>query len=141
MALSMSANKGVGLTQLHTSQSFRYLLNGIVATTAHFLVLTFVLKVLLWESAGAANVVAACCGISLSFLGNRYYVFQNSVEPLFKQIYRFFFVYCAAAVGHGLIMYVWADVFKLNYIFGFLLATAFQVVCSYFGNKRMVFKV
>ncbi len=141
MALSMSTTKLVRLARLAERQSFRYLVNGLVATTAHFLTLTFCLKVLLWQSAGASNAVAACCGIFLSFLGNRYYVFRNSAEPLFKQIYRFLFVYLAAALGHGLIMYLWADLFHFNYILGFLLATTFQVVCSYFGNKLMVFKV
>jgi putative flippase GtrA len=150
MALSMSVNKGAAasapiakehwLTQLMRQQPFRYLVNGGVATVVHFLVLTFNLKVLLWESAGLSNIVAAICGTIVSFLGNRYYVFHSSTEPLFKQIYRFAFVYVAIAMGHGLILYVWSDVYRYNYIFGFMLATVFQVTCSYLGNKLMVFK-
>ncbi len=128
------------LRQLLQQQPFRYLVNGGIATVVHFLVLTFNLKVLDWESAGLSNIVAAVCGTIVSFLGNRYYVFHGSTEPLFKQIYRFSFIYVAIAMGHGLILYVWSDVYRMNYVFGFMLATVFQVTCSYLGNKFMVFK-
>ena len=122
-------------------QSVRYLINGLAATAVHFAVLTFNLQVLAWGSAGIANLVAAVFGITASFLGSRYFVFQGSVEPLLKQIYRFIFLYAAIALLHGALMYVWADHYRLNYIAGFVVATGMQVLCSYWGNKRMVFKV
>ena len=122
-------------------QSVRYLINGLAATALHFAVLTFNLQVLGWGSAGIANLVAAVFGITTSFLGSRYFVFQGSVEPLLKQIYRFIFLYAAIALLHGALMYVWADHYRLNYIAGFVVATGMQVLCSYWGNKRMVFKV
>ena len=122
-------------------QSVRYLINGLAATAVHFAVLTFNLQVLGWGSAGIANLVAAVFGITTSFLGSRYFVFQGSVEPLLKQIYRFIFLYAAIALLHGALMYVWADHYHLNYIAGFVVATGMQVLCSYWGNKRMVFKV
>ena len=122
-------------------QSVRYLINGLAATAVHFAVLTFNLTVLGWRSAGISNLVAAIFGITASFLGSRYFVFQGSAEPLFKQVYRFIFLYAAIALLHGALMYVWADHFHLNYIAGFVVATGMQVLCSYWGNKRMVFKV
>ena len=122
-------------------QSVRYLINGLAATAVHFAVLTFNLQVLGWGSAGIANLVAAVFGITTSFLGSRYFVFQGSVEPLLQQIYRFIFLYAAIALLHGALMYVWADHYRLNYIAGFVVATGMQVLCSYWGNKRMVFKV
>jgi putative flippase GtrA len=122
-------------------QSVRYLINGLAATAVHFAVLTFNLKVLGWSSAGIANLVAAVFGIAASFLGSRHFVFRGSAEPLLKQMYRFIFLYTAIALFHGALMYVWADHYRLNYIAGFVLATGMQVLCSYWGNKRMVFKV
>ena len=98
---------------LLAQQSVRYLINGLAATAVHFAVLTFNLQVLGW----------------------------GSVEPLLKQIYRFIFLYTAIALLHGALMYVWADHYRLNYIAGFVVATGMQVLCSYWGNKRMVFKV
>lgn len=126
---------------LLTQQSVRYLINGLAATAIHFAVLTFNLKVLAWSSAGIANLVAAVFGITASFLGSRYFVFHGSAEPLAKQIYRFIFLYAAIALLHGALMYVWADHYRLNYIAGFVVSTGMQVLCSYWGNKRMVFKV
>ena len=129
------------VSALLAQQSVRYLINGLAATAVHFAVLTFNLKVLDWSSAGIANLVAAVFGITASFLGSRYFVFQGSAEPLFKQVYRFIFLYAAIALLHGALMYVWADHYRLNYIAGFVVATGMQVLCSYWGNKRMVFKV
>lgn len=129
------------VSALLAQQSVRYLINGLAATAVHFAVLTFNLTVLDWSSAGIANLVAAVFGITASFLGSRYFVFQGSAEPLFKQVYRFIFLYAAIALLHGALMYVWADHYHLNYIAGFVVATGMQVLCSYWGNKRMVFKV
>ena len=126
---------------LLAQQSVRYLINGLAATAVHFAVLTFNLTVLGWRSAGISNLVAAIFGIAASFLGSRYFVFQGSTESLFKQVYRFIFLYAAIALLHGALMYVWADHYNLNYIVGFVVATGMQVLCSYWGNKRMVFKV
>ena len=129
------------VSALLAQQSVRYLINGLAATAVHFAVLTFNLTVLGWSSAGIANLVAAVFGIAASFLGSRYFVFHGSAEPLFKQVYRFIFLYAAIALLHGALMYVWADHYHLNYIAGFVVATGMQVLCSYWGNKRMVFKV
>jgi putative flippase GtrA len=126
---------------LLAQQSVRYLINGLGATAVHFSVLTFNLKVLGWGSAGIANLVAAVFGITASFLGSRYFVFQGSTEALLKQVYRFIFLYATIALLHGALMFLWADHFGLNYIAGFVVATGMQVLCSYWGNKRMVFKV
>ena len=138
MLISTARSK---VAALLAQQSVRYLINGLAATAVHFAVLTFNLKVLGWGSAGIANLVAAVFGITASFLGSRYFVFRGSQEPLFKQVYRFIFLYAAIALLHGALMYVWADRYHLNYIAGFVVATGMQVLCSYWGNKRMVFKV
>ena len=122
-------------------QPIRYIVNGLFATAVHFLVLTFNLKVLDWNSAGFANLIAAVFGISVSFLGSRYYVFNGSLEPLVKQLYRFMLLYAVIAILHGLLMYVWVDVYLQNYVIGFVIATVMQVACSYIGNKVLVFKV
>ncbi len=129
------------LTASLNKQLIRYIINGLVATAIHFLVLIFNLKVLEWNSAGVANFIAAVFGISASFIGSRYYVFNGSLEPLVKQLYRFVLLYAAIAILHGLLMYIWVDLYLQDYIIGFLIATAMQIACSYIGNKVLVFKV
>ena len=122
-------------------QSVRYVINGLLATSVHFVVLTFNLKCLAWSSAGQSNLVAAIFGIMTSFIGSRYYVFRGSAEPLAQQAVRFIFLYIAIALMHGAMLYLWVDVYLMNYVTGFILATFMQMVFSFWGNKVMVFKV
>ena len=122
------------------SEVLRYGVNGLLATAVHFGVLTFNLKVLHLPSAGVANVVAAVFGILASFLGNRYFVFQSNTQAFFRQLMGFGGLYAVIAVFHGLILYVWTDRLGLDYRWGFLIATFFQMVLSYVGNKILIFK-
>ena len=122
-------------------QSIRYIINGVLATGVHFGALTFNLKILGLHSAGLANLLAAMFGIAVSFLGSRYFVFNSSTEALWHQIFRFLFLYLAIALLHGGMMYLWVDQYKLNYVYGFIVATIMQVVFSFWGNKLLVFKV
>ena len=123
------------------NRTVRYIFNGLVAAAAHFLVLTLNLKVLGWSSAGLANLVASLVGISVSFMGSRYFVFTESAETLAKQVSRFFLLYIVMALFHGLLMHWWVDVFVLNYAIGFVVTMVVQVVLSYWGNKILVFKI
>lgn len=129
------------ISNLFKRQSVRYIVNGLLATIVHFAALTFNLKILNWSSAGLSNLVAAFFGIAASFLGSRYYVFQGSGESLFHQAVRFIFLYLAIALLHGTLMHVWVDMYAQNYILGFLIATAMQMMFSFWGNKLLVFKV
>ena len=121
-------------------QVVRYVVNGLVSTAVHFSLLTFNLQIVGMSSAGLANVYAAIGGISVSYLGNRYFVFQRPVRPVFQQAASFALLYAAIALLHGSVLYVWTDVWRLDYRIGFLFATAMQVILSYLGNKLLVFK-
>jgi len=124
-----------------TKELARYMINGIVATTVHYGVLSFNLNILDVTSAGAANLVAAIFGITVSFLGNRYFVFNKTEDGLLKQALKFSSLYAAIAILHGIILFVWSDRMGFDYRVGFLIATAFQVSLSYWGNKKMVFSL
>ena len=86
-------------------------------------------------------MTASVFGIISSFLGNRYFVFHNSDEPLNKQITRFIVLSVTLAVVHGFVMYISTDVYGTDYRISFLLATVIQTILSFLGNKTMVFKV
>lgn len=118
----------------------RYGINGIVATAVHYAVLSINLQVLRFDSAGLANLLAACFGISASFLGSRYFVFPLTGVPLLVEALRFSGLYGAIALLHGLVLLLWTDHFGLDYRWGFLLATLLQVSLSYLGNKFLVFR-
>jgi putative flippase GtrA len=118
----------------------RYIVNGLIATGAHFGVLTFNIQVVGMRSAGVANLIAAIIGITTSFLGSRYFVFKKLQDPILSQATTFLALYVSIAALHGLILYGWTDVGGLDYRIGFLIATFFQVILSYFGNKTLVFR-
>ncbi len=117
----------------------RYIINGIVATAVHFSVLTFNMEVMQMSSAGIANFIAAIFGITVSFLGSRYYVYREHTGTFISHAMKFTVLYASIAILHGFILYIWTDLYGLNWRIGFLVATAVQVTLSYIGNKIWVF--
>ena len=119
----------------------RYALNGLIATLLHYAALTILVEGLKIDSAGLSNLIASALGISVSFLGSRYYVFQNREEHLFDHATKFLILYGGIALYNGLFLMVWTDLLHHDYRFGFMIATALQVVLSYFGNSFFVFSI
>lgn len=119
----------------------RYILNGLTATTVHFAVLTFNVEVVHFKFVGFANLVAALIASSVAFFGNRHFVFKKFDEPIFAQAIKFGGLYLAMALFHGAGLFLWSDMFHLNYRTGFVMVTALQVIIGYFGNKLLVFKL
>lgn len=124
----------------HSAELARYVVNGLVATAAHYATLKFNIEVLNLPSAALANMLAAVVGITVSFFGSRYFVFRKTEESIAQQLIKFGALYGVTAVLHGLTLFVWSDWLKHDYRTGFLLATGVQVSLSYFGNKFLVFK-
>ena len=121
-------------------QAVRYVINGLVATAVHYGVLRFNIEVLHVPLAAMANAIAAVFGITVSFLGSRYFVFHGRQGSLARQGSLFLLIYAAIAVLHALVMYVWADRWGLDYRAGFVLATGMQMAVSFVANKFLVFK-
>ena len=118
---------------------FRYVVNGLLATAVHFAFLYLFVDVLFFSSAGLANFLAAFAGIASSFLGNRFFVFQKTDDGIVGQYLKFLTLYAVIAVLHGLVLYVWTDVYGYDYRLGFIIATIIQFISSYLGNKKFVF--
>lgn len=119
---------------------FRFLVNGLLATAVHFGALVIAIEVLALPSAGLANLLAASVGIVVSFMGNRWFVFCKHDACFVNQARRFAVLYGAIALAHGVVLWAWADMAGLDYRLGFVIATAGQIVLSYFGNMRLVFR-
>jgi len=118
----------------------RYIINGVIATTIHYVIFLFLYNVVEIGSAGLANFIAAIFGVMASFLGNRYFVFKSVEQKIVGQAILFYVLYGVIAVAHGLTMYFWVDILKFNQHVGFLLASIIQFAASFFGNKVLVFK-
>ncbi len=122
------------------NQGSRFIANGLVATAAHYAVLALCMEVWRLDSAGLSNLLASGAGITLSFLGNRYFVFRQTGESLQRQALRFVALYAAIALLHGAVLHAWTDIHGWSYHTGFALATLIQVSLSYMGGKHLVFK-
>jgi putative flippase GtrA len=117
----------------------RYIINGLVATGAHYGAFLFNLSLLPAHSAGLANFLAAFVGICISFLGSRYFVFRNWQTPIVGQFLRFGALYASIAVLSGVTLFLWSDLLHLDKRGGFLIGVFLQVALSYFGGKKLVF--
>ena len=128
------------LKSVDQAEIARYVVNGLLATGVHFSVLMLNIEVYDMQSAGLANMIAAIFGVTASFLGSRYFVFKKHQDPVLNQVMMFGILYASIACLHGLVLYGWADVYRLDYRIGFIMATILQVALSYWGNKFLVFK-
>ncbi len=120
-------------------EMMRYIVNGVFATVVHFSILTFNIEIVQMTSAGIANFIAAIFGITASFLGSRYYVYRNHTGTFVSHAAKFALLYVVIAILHGFVLYLWTDIYGLNWRIGFLVATLLQVTLSYIGNKLWVF--
>ena len=117
----------------------RYVINGGVATSAHYGAFIFNLSFISPQSAGLANFLASFVGIIVSFFGSRYFVFCSMKTSIAIQFIRFSILYLAIAIVSGVTLFVWSDILELNKNIGFLIGVIIQVFCSYFGGRRIVF--
>ncbi len=124
---------------LKNSLFSRYILNGIIATSIHYSILLINVEIIKIDSIGIANFIAAIFGIFASFIGNKYFVFNEREGMLFKQVILFMLLYFSIALIHGVLLYIWSDVYDMDYRIGFIMAVIVQVLLSYTGNKKIVF--
>ena len=121
------------------AEVLRYIANGLFATLVHYAVLVFCIEVLAFPLAALANLVAVMVGITVSFLGNRYFVFRRDTGTMTRQAVRFVALYAGVALIHAAILLLWSDLFGFDYRIGFVLAAGLQVAVSYVGNRSLVF--
>ena len=126
--------------KINAQEVARYIVNGLSATAVHYGILTMNLTLLGFKSAGLANFIAAIFGITISFLGSRYFVYKKKSESILSQGLKFGGLYGFIALLHGLILLVWTDIYAQNYHSGFVIATGMQMSLSYIGNKYLIFK-
>ena len=120
-------------------QFVRYIINGVAATIVHYTILRIGLQGLHLPSAGLANLLGAIFGITVSFVGSRYFVFRHFHEPILRQATKFVALYAAIACMHAVLLFVWTDLWRQDYNIGFLVGIVVQVIGSYFGNRFLVF--
>ena len=117
----------------------RFLLNGGVATIAHYLALVGLVEGVGLNAVWVANTLATAVGVTVSYLGNRGYVFQSSTSHV-SALPRFLASYGAIFALHGAGMAAWADWAGLNYSVGFVILTGLSAVATFLLNRSFVFR-
>lgn len=124
---------------MHPTSTFaRFIANGLAATLVHYVALIVLIEGAGFSSAGLANGIAAVFGISASYIGNRYFVFQSGAT-LMRTLPPFLILYATIALLHAAVLAIWTDYAKLPYTIGFLIGTAGSILISYLGNRYLVF--
>jgi len=122
-----------------TNEKIRFVINGVIATSIHFLVLYLCVDFLKIAYYGISNFIGAILGTSYSFLGNKFFVFKNSNNNILVQSYKFILLYTCMAINHGIFLYIWSDICDYNYMLGFFLITIVNTILSFFINKYKIF--
>ena len=86
-----------------------------------------------------ANVLATAVGITVSYLGNRSFVFRSEA-PHVSALPRFLAIYGVVFGLHGAGMAAWADWAGLNYSVGFVILTGLSAVVTFLLNRSFVFR-
>ena len=117
---------------------YLFLTNGIIATVTHFIILFVFVENNLFSYISFSYFFAAIISISISFLGNKYFVFQNK-NNFVGDLLRFFLLYIVLLILNSVIIYILCDVIDIDYKVGFTIALVFQTIFSYLGLKFFVF--
>jgi len=125
--------------KLQTNKLASYTANGLVATGIHYAVFYSCVEVFNFQLIGLASFLASIFGITSSFIGNRYFVFNSKCRSISDQFLRFVILYSLASFAQGALLYIWSDVLKKNYNYGFILAVTAQLVLTYIINKHFIF--
>lgn len=123
-----------------SAEALRYLANGLAATAIHYGVLWAGIELIGIPSAGLTSAVASVIASAVSFVGNRWFVFDARHTPATAHIARFAVVYVLIALLHGGFLLAWADYLRLDYRLGFAMALAIATVVGYQLNRHFVFR-
>ena len=135
----MSIVSGNAKTKKFFEQFSLFIINGLFATSVHFISLFFLVNFSTLNY-GFSNFYAFLCGSISSFLGNKFIVFKvTKNSKIFLQILKFSFLYLFLAIGHGIALYWWSDINSYNYIIGFILIALFNLFISFSFNKYLIF--
>ena len=119
----------------------KYILNGLSATLFHYIILRLLLMNFYFEYYASADFIAAFFGICFSYLGNKFFVFKHSSSNHFVQYFIFLIFYFLMMIVHSSIIFIISDIYNVNFNIGFVAATFFQFLFTYYVNKKIIFKL
>jgi len=121
-------------------QVFKFIINGLIATFVHYMVLYFNMEVIRMTSATLANLIGASFGITVSFFGNRNFVFLSKNKAVHFQAMGFITLQSILIAIQSIILFIWVDLYDHNYQIVFIFAVGISTVLSYTANKLIIFR-
>jgi len=119
---------------------FKFIINGLIATFVHYIVLYFNMEIIGMTSATVANLIGASFGITVSFFGNRNFVFLSKNSAIHFQAMGFIILQSILVAMQSIIVYIWVDLYDYNYQIVFIFAVGVSAVLSYTANKIIIFR-
>jgi putative flippase GtrA len=107
----------------------------------HFVVLVVAVDVVHIDNLAVSNFLAGVAGISSSFIGNKFYVFQVRHGSIHYQAIRFVVFYACILSAHTFVISLLTDYMGMDYRISFVFASALMLVISFLSNKYLVFKL
>lgn len=117
----------------------RFVFNGILATSVHYAILVALIEGVGLGSVGLATAIASTCGITVSYLGNHYFVLRADIAHR-KAVPRFLVCYAVVNVLQTAMMTIWSDWGGLSYSLGFVLFAPINAMLTYLMNRFYVFR-
>ena len=117
----------------------RFVLVGLGATGAHFLVLSAAVHIFQVASLTVATVIGTCVGIVVSYLGHHRFTFA-AVGGHVPRFGMFVIVYGVVMTLHAGLMYVMGDTLGWTYAVPFIIATAFSAAVTFVLTRQVVFR-
>ena len=112
----------------------RFLISGIVATAANLSTLYFLTEYLrIWYI--FSGTVAFLCGVSVSFVLQRFWTFKdlvNDFSTIYLQIFFYFLLAGINAIINAFLLYGFAELLGWHYLVGQIIAGGIVAIESYF---------
>jgi putative flippase GtrA len=120
-------------------RKIKYFVNGLIASTVHFLIFYLLYKILKIESAFISYLLASIIGIYISYFGNNKFVFNGVRNFKVAKFLKYIILQLILLLISTSLIWILIDINEINYIISFLFALIIQFFIGYYISKNYIF--
>lgn len=117
---------------------FRFAVVGGCAAAVHFSSVIALVEFLSIQPA-IANIYAFLIAFNVSFLGQRFFTFHDTSEPLLVTLPRYFLISLASFVLNEFLFSIAIYIFQIRYYIALAVVVIFVAILTYILSKRWAF--